>query len=187
MAFSVKVQDTLPTGSVFRSAQDVTAPASGKFTCSESGGVVSCTGGTLDGAAGPDETSSPATRKIVIEVFAPTEPDTYFNVAKIDPGHEIPEADETNNIATESTNVRINGGNNFRDLVVTSIDAKDNSATDDDSPKPGEEYTYEVTGDQHRHQPGVQRQAAQRARGRGGLRLGHDRRTTSRAASPATC
>jgi uncharacterized repeat protein (TIGR01451 family) len=139
VAFGVKVQDTLPTGSVFRSAQDVTGPASGKFTCSESGGVVTCTGGTLDGAAGPDETPSPSTRQIVIEVFAPTEPDTYFNVAKVDPGHEIPEADETNNIAQESTNVRINGGNNFRDLVVSSL------TSSDDEPEPGQEYSYEVT------------------------------------------
>ncbi len=141
VAFNVKLQDTLPTGSVFRSAQDVTAPASGRFTCGESGGVVTCTGGTLDGAAGPDETSSPDTRVIKIEVFAPTEPDTYFNVAKVDHNHEIPEADETNNIATESTNVRINGGNNFRDLVISDPIV----VSPDDEPKPGEEYTYEVT------------------------------------------
>ncbi len=139
VAFDVKLQDVLPTGSVFRSAQDITGPASGKFTCSESGGVVSCTGGTLDGAAGPDETPSPSTRQIVIEVFAPTEPDTYFNVARVDPGHEIPEADETNNIATETTNVRINGGNNFRDLVISNLTSSDTE------PEPGQEYTYEVT------------------------------------------
>ena len=179
VAFNVKVQDTLPTGSVFRSAQDVTGPASGKFTCSESGGVVTCTGGTLDGDAGPDETPSPSTRQIVIEVFAPTEPDTYFNVAKVDPGHEIPEADETNNIATESTNVRVNGGNNFRDLVVSSL------TSTDDEPEPGQEYTYEVTVQNTGTNPAYNVKL-RNVLDEGPRSSGPRRRTTSRAPSPAT-
>jgi uncharacterized repeat protein (TIGR01451 family) len=138
VAFGVQVSDVLPTGSVFRSAQD-SSPGPGAFQCSQAGGVVTCTGGTLDGQNGPDETSSGFTRSIVIDVFAPTEPDTYFNTATVDPNHNIPEADETNNTDTTSTKVRIAGGGNFRDLVVQSI------TTSDTEPEPGQEYTYDVT------------------------------------------
>jgi uncharacterized repeat protein (TIGR01451 family) len=138
VAFNVGMTDTLPTGSVFRSAQD-SNPGPGAFECSESGGVVTCTGGTLDGEAGPDETSSGFQRSIVIDVFAPTEPDTYFNTATVDPGHAIAEADETNNTDSTATQVRIGGGGTFRDLVVKTI------TTSDSEPEPGQEYTYDVT------------------------------------------
>lgn len=137
VAFNVKVRDTLPQGAVFRTAVD-SAPGAGAFECSAAGIVVTCTGGTLDGSAGPDETSSPSTRSIVIEVFAPTEPGDYVNTAMVDPDDAIAENDELNNTDTTNTPVRLNGGGLYRDLLVESI------TTPVMQPQPKEEYTYEV-------------------------------------------
>ncbi len=137
VAYNVKVRDVLPTGSQFRSATD-TGPTTGNFNCSESGGVVSCLGGTLDGAAGPDETPSPSTRTIVIEMFAPNNIDTYANVATVDPDNAFAENDETNNSDQTNTDVRRVGGGTYQDLTVDSVTP---STT---TPKPGEEYTYEI-------------------------------------------
>jgi uncharacterized repeat protein (TIGR01451 family) len=47
-AFNVEFQDVLPTGTTFISAVD-SAPGSGSFTCTQSGGVVDCTGGFVPG------------------------------------------------------------------------------------------------------------------------------------------
>ena len=137
VAFNVKVRDTLPEGAEFRSAVD-SSPGAGAFECSASGITVTCTGGTLDGSAGPDETSSPSTRSIVIEAFAPTEPGDYINTAMVDPDDAIAENDELNNTDTTVTKVRLNGGGNFRDLVV------DQPTTTTPEPQPKQEYTYEV-------------------------------------------
>lgn len=137
VAYNVKVRDVLPTGSEFRSATD-TGPTSGNFNCSESGGVVTCIGGTLDGAAGPDETASPSTRTIVIEVFAPTNIDTYHNTAMVDPDNAVAENDETNNTDQTDTDVRRTGGGTYQDLKVDSVTAS--TAT----PQPGETYSYDV-------------------------------------------
>jgi uncharacterized repeat protein (TIGR01451 family) len=137
VAFNVKVRDVLPAGSEFRSATD-TGATSGNFNCSESGGIVTCIGGTLDGAAGPDETASPSTRTIVIEVFAPTEIDTYYNTAMVDPDNAFAENDETNNADQTDTNVRRTGGGTYHDLRVDSVTP---STT---TPQPGETYSYDV-------------------------------------------
>lgn len=144
VAFNVKVRDTLPEGSVFRTAVD-SAPGAGAFECSAAGTVVTCTGGTLDGSAGPDETSSPSTRSIVIEVFAPTEPGDYLNTAIVDPDDAIAENDELNNTDTTVTKVRLSGGGLYRDLIVESITtpvAVGGSGLAE--PQPKEEYLYEV-------------------------------------------
>ena len=137
VAYNVVVRDVLPAGATFRSATD-TGPTTGNFACSESGGVVSCTGGTLDGQNGPDETASPPTRTIVVEMFAPTNIDTYTNTAVVDPDNAVAENDETNNTDRTSTDVRRNGGGTYQNLTVTSVTP---STT---TPQPGEEYTYEV-------------------------------------------
>lgn len=137
VAFNVKVRDVLPAGSVFRSATD-TGPTSGNFSCSESGGTVTCVGGTLDGAAGPDETPSPSTRTIVIQVFAPTAVDTYHNTAMVDPDNAIAENDETNNTDQTDTDVRRGAGGTYQDLTVNSVTP---STT---TPQPGETYSYDV-------------------------------------------
>lgn len=137
VAYNVKVRDVLPAGSVFRSATD-TGPTSGNFNCSESGGTVTCIGGTLDGAAGPDETPSPSTRTIVIQVFAPTAIDTYHNTAMVDPDNAVAENDETNNTDQTDTDVRRSGGGTYQDLTVDSVTP---STT---TPQPGETYSYDV-------------------------------------------
>lgn len=137
VAFNVKVRDTLPAGAVFRSAVD-SAPGAGAFECSASGLDVTCTGGTLDGSAGPDETTSPSTRSIIIEAFAPSEPGDYVNTAMVDPDDAIAENDELNNTDTTVTKVRLSGGGNYRDLIVESI------TTPTPEPQPKQEYTYEV-------------------------------------------
>jgi len=146
VAFNVKVRDTLPDGAVFRSAVD-SAPGAGAFECSASGIVVTCTGGTLDGSAGPDETSSPSTRSIVVEAFAPTEPGDYVNTAMVDPDDAIAENDELNNTDTTVTKVRLSGGGNFRDLIVESVQTVDvnGNAEPGKEPQPKEEYRYKVT------------------------------------------
>ena len=113
-ALNVAVRDILPDGVTFLSAQDTTnlppgpVPA-GAFTCSEAGGVVNCTGATLDGTANTLATPDiPAARTITIKVKAP-----IFNVpnggllnqAFVDPDSTIPEGNETNNKDTSSVTV----------------------------------------------------------------------------------
>jgi uncharacterized repeat protein (TIGR01451 family) len=144
VAFNVKVRDTLPEGSVFRTAVD-SAPGAGAFECAAAGNVVTCTGGTLDGSAGPDETSSPSTRSIVIEVFAPTEPGDYVNTAMVDPDDAIAENDELNNTDSTVTHVRLSGGGLYRDLIVESITTPVAVGVSGlAEPQPSQEYTYEV-------------------------------------------
>src|SRR4051812_4187111 len=113
-ALNVAVRDVLPADVTFVSAQDTTnlppgpVPPGG-FTCSESAGVVNCTGATLDGSANtlavPDV---PDTRFITIKVKAPAHnvPDGgLLNQAFVDPDNAIAEGDETNNRDTSSITV----------------------------------------------------------------------------------
>ncbi|RYC11453.1 CARDB domain-containing protein [Nocardioides zhouii] len=143
VAFNVKVRDTLPEGSVFRTAVD-SAPGAGAFECTGAGGIVTCTGGTLDGNV--DETTSPSTRQIVIEVFAPPEPGNYLNTAIVDPDDAIAENDELNNTDTTPLQVRMGGGGLYRDLtiddpIVTNVTYGPVSLRE---PKPSQVYTYTV-------------------------------------------
>jgi uncharacterized repeat protein (TIGR01451 family) len=143
VAFNVKIRDTLPEGSVFRTAVD-SAPGVGAFECTGASGVVTCTGGTLDGSV--DETSSPSTRSIVIEVFAPTEPGDYLNTAIVDPDDAIAENDELNNTDTTVLRVRMGGGGLFRDLTIDdpiTTDVTFGPATLRE-PKPEQIYNYTV-------------------------------------------
>ena len=112
-AFNVEVSDTLPTGARFRSAS-----GTGGFTCSASGQVVSCVGGEIDNAAGANPT-----RTITINAFAPPEPGAYIDQAIVDPNNKIPEANESNNEATVTTNVKRpseGGGGVYNDLTIES-------------------------------------------------------------------
>ena len=138
VAFDVAVRDTLPEGSVFRSARD-TASGEGAFTCSHAGGVVTCTGGTLDGSNNDTPAAGDDVRHIVIDVFAPSQPGTYVNQAYVDPAEAIAENDETNNSDQTATDVRLTGGGNYTDLVVDSVTA------DDTTLYPGQQYAYDVT------------------------------------------
>jgi uncharacterized repeat protein (TIGR01451 family) len=139
VAFNVEVKDTLPAGAIFRDATD-SAPGAGAFECTESGGVVTCSGGTLD-KADPGDTplNGDDVRHIVINVFAPPTPGDYVNTAMVDPDHAIDEANETNNSDSTTTNVRQSGGGTYRDLVTESV------VPSPAEPEPGKEYTYVVT------------------------------------------
>ena len=100
-AFNVVVRDFLPTGVTF-----VQATGTHDFVCSESNGIVDCTG-TLDGSLNQAPDSDPI-ETITIKVKAPKQhqPDTpYTNQVRIDPQNTVPEANETNNTATEDTSV----------------------------------------------------------------------------------
>lgn len=137
VAFNVKVRDVLPAGVRFRSAVD-TNPGDGAFVCAESGGVVECTGGTLDGSNNETPAAGDNQRFIKIDVFAPTQPGGYTNQALIDPGNAIAENDETNNSDATTTSVSITGGGNYIDLKVNDLTSSDTE------PSPNEEYTYTI-------------------------------------------
>jgi uncharacterized repeat protein (TIGR01451 family)/fimbrial isopeptide formation D2 family protein len=112
-AFNVEVTDTIPAGSVFRSASDA-SPGAGAFTCSYSGGVVDCTGGTLPSGGG--------TRTIGISIFAPPSTGTAADQAQINPSRVIPESDYTNNTANLSVPVAVVGGGGvYIDLSIPTL------------------------------------------------------------------
>jgi uncharacterized repeat protein (TIGR01451 family) len=105
-AFNVKVTDHLPAGTTFVSANDTTTPATatGFFTCTESGGVVDCTGGHVK--AGGE-------RQLTVIVRSPTQDAVTFisnevhitNQVIVDPDNAIPEGDESNNVRSTDTQV----------------------------------------------------------------------------------
>jgi uncharacterized repeat protein (TIGR01451 family) len=113
-AFQVVVKDFLPAGTTFVSAWDDTAPAgpqNGDFLCTYAAGVVTCSGGTLDGTQpppdGPLGSNFPNTRTIKIQVTAANVASLdAVNQAFIDPDNVIPEGDETNNTSYVINNVR---------------------------------------------------------------------------------
>lgn len=150
-AFGVTFTAALPAGSTFRSADDA-APAdtASAFDCSESGGVVTCTGGRINGGAA---------RVVKIRVFAPSQPSTSDDATQarlsviVDPNNAVPEGHEGNNAAEELTKVQINGGGTqgaFVDLKLTQADQgvvreTDKAASpdpDDGSVIPGGLVTY---------------------------------------------
>jgi len=148
VAFNVTVNDKLPVGSVFRSAMD-TNPGSGAFTCSESAGTVTCTGGTLDGSNNDTPAAGDNIRSIVVNVFAPTQPGTYVNQAEIDPAHAIAENDETNNMDSTTTKVALTGDGNYIDLKIKSYDFSDANGAKDSSDvskmlQPDSQFQYQV-------------------------------------------
>jgi len=138
VAFNVTVQDTIPQGAVFRSAKD-TAVGEGAFTCSQSGGVITCAGGTLDGSNNDTPAAGDNVRTIVVDLFAPTQPGDYTNQVTIDPDEVIAENDETNNSDQTVTRVRLSGGGNYTDLKVQGI--THSIAV----PEPEQPYSYTVT------------------------------------------
>lgn len=96
-AFNVVVRDPLPSGVAFVSAQAVDIASN--FVCSQSGGVVTCTGGWVK-AGGADP------RQIRIDVLAPHQHGRIvLNQAFVDPDNAIPEGSEVNNGAQVSNTV----------------------------------------------------------------------------------
>lgn len=103
-AFQVVVRDPLPAGLTFVSAQDVLGD-DGSFLCGENGGVVTCTGGTLDGSLDLIP-GLPTSRTIEIVVRAPeVRQQSYTNQVFVDPFNAIPESNETNNSARDTSTV----------------------------------------------------------------------------------
>lgn len=97
-ALDVAVRDMLPAGTTFVSAQDGVPGVPGAFTCNHGGGVVNCTGATINGAGG--------SRTIKIEVTAPNQlvpAPGLINQAFVDPDNTVPEGDEENNTDTFNT------------------------------------------------------------------------------------
>lgn len=130
-AFNVVVRVALPAGSIYRTAND-TVTGAGAFTCSASGGVVTCTGGTITQASG--------TRQILVRTFAPPSPGTAVLSATVDPDNAIGEANESNNQTDESTVVQAGSPNGvYIDLHVSDI------ADNFDPVAPAGTLNYDVT------------------------------------------
>jgi uncharacterized repeat protein (TIGR01451 family) len=136
-ATDMRVRDTLPAGTIFLSVS-----ADNDFTCTHdgalTGGVVECIGGDIhgtnwesydpDGPAGPN---GPDSATIIMKVFARPTVGTMTNEVRVDPLNEIAEANETNNIDTESTTV-VNGDGTisaFNELSITKADTPDPVST----------------------------------------------------------
>ncbi len=121
-AFNVQVTDTLPAGWTFISANDTSGPSDPfRFVCIPgAGNTVNCTGATLSGTVN-DAGTNPDTRTIVLRAFSSSIPGNYVNTAIVDPANAIPEGNETNNTATESTQVSNGGPGPFIDLKVDKI------------------------------------------------------------------
>lgn len=97
-ALNVVVRDPLPAGVTFVAAyaQDV---ATSNFTCTQSGGVVTCSGGYVKAALADP-------RVIQIDVLAPRQHGRIVtNQAFVDPDNAIPEGSEINNGAQVQNDV----------------------------------------------------------------------------------
>jgi uncharacterized repeat protein (TIGR01451 family) len=121
----VRVRDVLPSGTIFRSA--VADPNHG-FTCSESGGVVECVGGSLKGTAResypPFGAPGNDVATITVRVFARSTvgsgASAMHNEVRVDPLGEIPEVNEANNVAFIDTAVASGGATMgaFNELTI---------------------------------------------------------------------
>ena len=125
----VVVTDRLPAGFRFINATDsggLSDPDA--FTCSgpDASGVVTCSGGALDGVV----LGVADSRTIRINVFAPDEPGSYTNNSFVDPGNTVPEGNEFNNQSSVQT-VVANGGN--RPYVDLTIDKTQPAVQDQDT------------------------------------------------------
>ena len=150
----VVVTDRLPAGFRFINATDsggLSDPDA--FTCSgpDASGVVTCSGGALDGVA----CGVADFRTIRINVFAPDEPGSYTNNSFVDPGNTIPEGNEFNNQSSVQT-VVANGGN--RPYMDLTIDKTQALVLDQDTDGPGRHRAgrprrrdqYDAQGHEHR-------------------------------------
>ena len=100
---SIVATDRLPAGFRFIDAKDTAGTSDpNAFTCAgpDGSGVVTCSGGTLDGSNDTLGAGVDTSRTIVLRVFAPDTPGTYTNLAFVDPNNTIPER------ATSSTTSR---------------------------------------------------------------------------------
>jgi uncharacterized repeat protein (TIGR01451 family) len=118
----IRIRDTLPAGTIFRSAQEF-GPTSHGFTCSHAAGVVDCQGGALKGTASEFYFSAPPANDravIKIRLFAQGIVGTMHNEVRVDPFNQIPEINELNNIAVQDTEVTTGGAGMgaFNELTI---------------------------------------------------------------------
>lgn len=125
-ASGVVIRDVLPEGAVFRTAAD-TSPFH-NFTCRQDGvNAVLCEGGRINGTYSGSLTQPVDKAVIVIDVFAPDEPDgtgIYHNEVRVDPFDAIAEKDETNNLHLETTTVENThtGAGMYKELYIEKLD-----------------------------------------------------------------
>lgn len=99
--FNATVRDILPAGVTFVAAGEADGTDPGRFSCAESGGVVTCTGGTVRGTA-----NGGAARTINIVVQAPHQNVGMINQVVADPDNTVVESDESNNAIRLNTIVQ---------------------------------------------------------------------------------
>ena len=102
-ATNVRVREPLPAGVVFEGFTN--GSPSGGFSCSESGGVVSCTGGTVPGQLSSGQFGG-TTRQITLHLTAPNQAGPITSTVTVDPFNAINESDENNNTATTTVPVQ---------------------------------------------------------------------------------
>ena len=118
-ATGVVVRDPLPAGTVF---DHFVAPGFAGCAVDPATNVLTCTGGVV----GPESTTT-----ITIVLVAPPFIGTITNTVTVDPNNAIFESDETNNTATQTTQVSTG-----IDLTVIKTDSIDPVATSGPRPTP---------------------------------------------------
>lgn len=138
-AFDVTFRVVLPQGATFRSADDA-APGEvdEAFTCTQSAGVVTCTGGRVHHGGN---------RVVNIKSFAPAQPISNARTQVIvDPANAIPEGHEGNNADEHLTSVQVNGPDEFIDLTVAkATEIPPGSDAPGGAIKEGRAYSYLLT------------------------------------------
>ena len=104
---NIVLKDTLPSGTRFIEAKDTDAGVHAFFCAHDgaaTGGVVTCTGGDLDGSIESGGVGSQE-RQVRIKVFAPNTPGGYTNIAAVDPDNLVAEGNEFDNDDQQNTTV----------------------------------------------------------------------------------
>jgi uncharacterized repeat protein (TIGR01451 family) len=102
-ALNVVVRDPLPPSVQFVSVETDVAS---NFLCTNSSGVLTCTGGYLPGDPTPGDAADQTHRIIKVNVISPNLHDrTLVNQVSVDPDNAIPENSEVNNLSQVSNKV----------------------------------------------------------------------------------
>ena len=122
-ATNIRVRDTLPAGTIFRTAQ-----GDHGFTCSQAAGVVECVGGAIKGTESefspcgwaPVNDVATITIRVFARSFEGSGADAMHNEVRVDPNNEIPEISESNNFAFQDTAVGSGGApmGAFNELTI---------------------------------------------------------------------
>jgi uncharacterized repeat protein (TIGR01451 family) len=123
---SIVATDRLPAGFRFINAKDTAGTSDpNAFTCAgpDGSGVVTCSGGTLDGSNDTLGAGVDTFRTIAVRVFAPDTPGTYTNLAFVDPNNTIPEGNEFNNQSSVDTTVTNGDNGAYIDLNIVKTQA----------------------------------------------------------------